>query len=176
MTTSQAAGPSATPAQALSFRELLRYTEQETERWERWLAAHPEALDVTVGEGRFATVRGVIHHIFAVERRYADRLRDEPVTGYEAIATGSVAELFASGRDARSRLAEYLAGASDESLGRELEFQTLSAGTQRASARKVVAHALVHGIRHWAQLATVLRQQGHATEWFHDLLMSDALD
>jgi uncharacterized damage-inducible protein DinB len=34
----------------------------------------------------------------------------------------------------------------------------------------------MHGIRHWAQLATLLRQAGYKTDWSHDLLMSDALE
>jgi uncharacterized damage-inducible protein DinB len=161
---------------ALTFRELLHYTAAETERWHRWLAEQGEAvLDLPAGEGRTATVRGLLHHVFAVERRYADRLLGEPVTPYEAIDTSSIVTLFAAGREARERLERYLAGATDDDLARRLEFQTISAGTLSASARKIVGHALLHGVRHWAQLATVLRQQGRATDWMHDLLMSDAL-
>ena len=165
-----------TPTPALTFRELLDYTAAETARWHRWLAdGRGELLDLPAGEGRTATVRGLLQHVFAVERRYADRLLGEPVTPYEAIDTRDVATLFAAGAEARQRLERYLAGATAADLARRLEFQTLSAGTQSASARKIVAHALVHGIRHWAQLATVLRQHGEATDWMHDLLVSDAL-
>jgi uncharacterized damage-inducible protein DinB len=161
---------------ALTFRELLDYTAAETAHWHRWLAARPPALlDLPAGEGRTASVRGLLQHIVAVERRYADRLLGDPVTSYEAIDTTDVERLFAAGAETRERLERYLAGATDADLARRLEFQTISAGTQSASARKIVAHALVHGIRHWAQLATVLRQHGEATDWMHDLLMSDAL-
>lgn len=59
---------------------------------------------------------------------------------------------------------------------RELAFQTISVGTQRASARKLVAHILLHGLHTWAQLATVVRLHGIATGWRHDLLMNGALD
>lgn len=166
----------APPMQALTFRELLDYTAAETARWHRWLATGREGLlDLPAGEGRTATVRGLLQHIFAVERRYADRLLGEPVTQYKAIDTRDVPTLFAAGAEARQRLERYVAGATVADLARRLEFQTLSAGTQSASARKIVGHVLVHGIRHWAQLATVLRQHGEATDWMHDLLMSDAL-
>ena len=169
--------PNVTTMHALTFRELLDYTAAETEHWHRWLASRPPALlDLPAGEGRTATVRGLVQHIFAVERRYADRLLGEPVTPYEAIDTTDVGTLFAAGAEARKRLERYLSGATDADLARRLEFQTISAGTLSASARKIVAHALVHGIRHWAQLATVLRQHGEATDWMHDLLMSDALE
>jgi uncharacterized damage-inducible protein DinB len=168
--------PIAPPAHALTFRELLDYTAAETAHWHRWLAAgRGGLLDLPAGEGRTATVRGLLHHVFVVERRYADRLLGDPVTPYEAVDTRDVATLFAAGAEARRRLERYLAGATAADLARRLEFQTLSAGTLHASARKIVAHVLVHGIRHWAQLATVLRQHGEPTDWMHDLLMSDTM-
>ena len=162
---------------ALTFRELLDYTRAETEHWHRWLAAQPrEVLELPVGSGRTATARGLIHHIIVVERRYVDRLRGEPVTTYEAVPSDSLDALFATFADTRARLDEWLEHASDADLARRMEFQTLSAGILTGSAREVVVHLLMHGIRHWAQLATALRQQGHATDWSHDILMSDALE
>ena len=161
---------------ALSIRELLDYTRVETEHWHRWLAAQPVAvLDLPFGTGRTATVRGLIHHIIVVERRYVDRLRGDPVSAYEDIPDDSLDALFAAFADTRTRLDAWLASASDADLARRMESRTLSAGTIAASARKVLVHLLLHGIRHWAQLATSLRQQGHATDWMHDILMSDAL-
>jgi uncharacterized damage-inducible protein DinB len=163
--------------QALTFRELLDYTAAEAERWRRWLAAQPAAvLELPVGTGRTATVRGLVHHIVVVERRYADRLRGEPVTSYEAVPSDSIDALFGALSDARARLEEWLTSATDADLARRLEFQTITAGTLSASARKIVAHLLLHGIRHWAQLATVLRQQGYATDWQHDIIASSALE
>jgi uncharacterized damage-inducible protein DinB len=165
-----------TTTQALTFRELLDYTAAETDRWHRWFADHPTAvLDLPAGEGRTATVRGLLQHIFAVERRYADRLLGRPVSGYEVVNPESVDTLFAGGREARETLELYLTHASDDDLGQQMEFQTQTLGTMTASARKIVAHTLVHGIRHWAQLATALRQQGYKTDWPHDLLASSAL-
>ena len=163
------------PEAALTFRELLDYTAGEAERWAEYFARHPEALDLPFAEGRTATVRGVVQHIFAVERRYADRLNDEPAAAYDAIPTGSTEALFAAGRDARARLERFLATASGADLARRRTFETLSAGTQTATARKIVAHALLHAVRTWAQLATVVRQQGVPTAGRHDLLFSNAL-
>jgi uncharacterized damage-inducible protein DinB len=37
------------------------------------------------------------------------------------------------------------------------------------------AHAMLHGVRHWAQLATALREKGHGTDWGHDFLFSDVM-
>jgi uncharacterized damage-inducible protein DinB len=162
---------------ALTFRELLAYSAGETSHWHRWLASQPAAvLDVAAGDGRLATVRGLIHHIALVERRYADRLLGDPVTTYESVPGDTLEALFGALMDGRAKLLRYLSSATDEQLAQMLEFETISAGKQSASARKVVAHALMHGIRHWAQLATLLRQAGYKTDWSHDLLMSDALE
>jgi uncharacterized damage-inducible protein DinB len=159
----------------LAFAELIQYTTASTERWRAWFGAQPpEVWDIPVGSGRTATVRGLVHHIIVVEIRYVDRLRGDPVTEYESLAQ-EPATMFSAFADGRRRLNDWLARASDDELRQPIEFQTISAGMLRASKRKIVAHLLIHGIRHWAQLATVLRQQGHATDWMHDILMSDAL-
>jgi uncharacterized damage-inducible protein DinB len=43
------------------------------------------------------------------------------------------------------------------------------------SRRKVVAHAIFHSQRHWAQLATLVRTAGFPSEFKGDLLLSLAL-
>ena len=163
-------------ASVLTFRELLDYTAGETARWEAWFAERPDALDLPYAAGQLATVRGVVHHVFLVERRHSERLLGRPVSGHGDVPQAPDAALFAAGREARSLLEEFLAGADAGDLGRVLEFDTLTAGRQRASARKLAAHVLVHGVRHWAQLAAHLRALGRPTGWGHDLLLSDALD
>ena len=86
------------------------------------------------------------------------------------------AALFAAGREARALFEEFLAAATAEELARVVEFDTLTAGRQRSSKRKLAAHVLVHGVRHWAQVASHLRAHGRPTGWPHDLLTSPALE
>lgn len=159
----------------LTFRELLDYTAGEARRWEDHFRADPGALALPYAEGVTATVAGVVRHVFAVERRHTQRLLGTPVSGYEAVPGGPADALFAAGRDARALFEGYLAAATPEDLDVVLEFDTLSAGRQRASRRKLAAHVLLHGVRHWAQLASHLRAAGRPAAWGHDLLFSDAL-
>jgi uncharacterized damage-inducible protein DinB len=86
-----------------------------------------------------------------------------------------VGELFGVGAKASALYREYLVKATDEDFARVMEFPTRSAGVVRASQRKIFAHAMLHGVRHWAQLATTLREQGRATDWAHDFLFSDVI-
>ena len=160
----------------ITFAELLRYEREELDRWEAFFREHSEALDVPFAPGagsRMGTVRDVVHHIAGVERRYADRLEGAPVTDFAGIARSPADALFDAARDANARLMRWVDSATPDDLTREIEFTTISAGTLRASARKVVAHTIVHGIRHWAQVATAVRQYGTPGEWQHDLLFSN---
>lgn len=161
---------------ALTFRELLDYTAGETARWEAWFAANPDALDLPYAAGQLATVRGVVHHVFLVERRHVQRLRGEPVSAYEDVPASPDGALFDAGREARALFEAFVAAATPADLARVIEFDTLSAGRRRSSGRKLAVHALLHGVRHWAQLASHLRAAGRATDWQHDILMSPALD
>jgi uncharacterized damage-inducible protein DinB len=53
-----------------------------------------------------------------------------------------------------------------------LTFQTLTAGTVTATKHKIASNIFLHDIRHWGQIATVLRQNGFTDQWAHDLLLS----
>ncbi len=156
---------------SLSFDLLLGYTDAETRRWQEWFrASPPEALDVPIGEGRTATVGGPIVHIAAVELRYAERLLGEPVTPYEALPTDSIDAIFDAVWTAREKLRRYLASATEADFARVLTFETVTMGTLSASAHRIIGHVLIHGVRHWAQIATPLRQHGYRRSWPHDFL------
>lgn len=153
------------------YRDLLAYQLGETRRWLAWLADRPAAQAARIGEGRLATVRDTVVHIVGVDLRYAQRLRGLTTTGFEALQDESWSGLVAHAERAAALLDAWLADATPANLERELVFQTLSAGTLTATARSVIMHTLVHGTRHWAQIATFLRQQGHVQDWRHDYLL-----
>jgi uncharacterized damage-inducible protein DinB len=156
-----------------SFSEFLKYVDEETSHWKEFFHANPKALDVSVSIAGTKSVRDMLLHIFAVELRYAERLNDiAEVTPYERHTGKSAEELFAMGEQARQMLAEYLAKASD--LDRVLTFPTLTSGTLSASKKKIAIHMLLHGVRHWAQLATALREAGFTTGK-HDFIFSNVM-
>jgi len=119
-----------------------------------------------------ATIGGVVLHIFAVELRYAQRLLDQEVTQWEDFRQISIEEVFELGDNARGLLVQFLTTAPESELDRVLTFQTLTAGTVTASKHKIASNIFLHDIRHWGQIATVLRQNGFADQWPHDMLLS----
>jgi uncharacterized damage-inducible protein DinB len=161
----------------ISFAELLAANEAHTQRWRVWFDEQPSSvLDVPLSIALAKNVREFLLHIFAVELRYAERLKGLPITAYETLPIEGVEELFSIGDRARAMYRDYLANADDEDLATVIEFPTRTAGVVRASKRKIVVHALLHSVRHWAQLATALREAGYPTNWGKDFLYSVVMD
>jgi uncharacterized damage-inducible protein DinB len=157
---------------ALRYETLLEFTSTEQHRWHDWFIEHPKAWAVPFATGRMATIGGVVMHIFAVELRYVQRLLDQQVTDWENFRQTSIEDVFELGDNARAQLVQFLTTASEAELDRVLSFQTLTAGPVSASKHKIASNLFLHGIRHWGQVATVLRQNGFRDQWSHDLLLS----
>jgi uncharacterized damage-inducible protein DinB len=158
---------------ALGYETLLEFTSTEQHRWHDWFIERPQAWAVPFATGRMATIGGVVTHIFAVELRYSQRLLDQEVTDWENFRQTSIEDVFELGDNARAQLVQFLTTAPEAELDRVLSFQTLTAGLVSASKHKIASNLFLHGIRHWGQVATVLRQNGFGDRWSHDLLLSD---
>jgi uncharacterized damage-inducible protein DinB len=158
---------------ALTYKVLLEVTSKEHHRWRDWFVEHPKAWAVPFATGRMATIGEVVLHIFGVELRYVQRLLDQEVTSWEEFRQTSIDEVFELGDNARGQLVHFLTMAPEKELDRVLTFQTLTAGTVSASKYKIASNIFLHDIRHWGQIATVLRQKGFADQWAHDVLLSD---
>jgi len=158
---------------ALNYRALLEFTSGEHHRWHDWFVGHPHAWEIAFATGRMATIGGVVHHIFGVELRYGQRLRDEPVTEWDDFHETSIEDVCGLGDFARGQLVEFLTTAPESELDEVLTFKTFTAGVVTVNKHKIASNILLHGIRHWGQIATVLRQHGSTDRWPHDMLLSD---
>ncbi|HXY13584.1 MAG TPA: DinB family protein [Terriglobales bacterium] len=156
----------------ITFTELLKYTEQETKRWKQWFAAHPEALDRPCDVAKVGSIRGLLLHIFATELHFAHTVLDLPQPDWQKLPAQTVDELFALSEDALRKFLEFLDKAQP---GDWDKMKDLGHGNLKASKRKIVAQALLHGIHHRGQLATLLRQLGFDGTWIHDLILTDVM-
>jgi uncharacterized damage-inducible protein DinB len=161
----------------LSFGELLDYSAEESNHWRDFFTQHPDALDVPADIAGTKSVREVVLHIVAVQMRYAERLLNMPITEYDQLAARLAQrkpgeELFALSRKSLEDLRSFAIAANDSDWDGTLTFPTRSAGELTASRRKIFIHALLHGVRHWAQLSTHLRQKGYKQDWQHDFIFS----
>ena len=159
----------------LEFFELARYTQEERDKWRTWFATHPVALDLEVQPGgRFATVGALIDHIFLVERRHLQRLRNSPVDTATGLSGHHAAPLFDYGASVRRELDQFVSEL-DEYAADEPRSFTLQTGDFVLTPRKLLFHCLLHETRHWAQIALSLRRAGLEPPGNHDLFYSKAL-
>ena len=162
---------------SLALEDLVGYTTWQRSLWHAWFTQKgPAPLAVTTGDhgdGRFPTVGGLIRHIFSSELRYAERIAGLPLTDTSVVAVDDADALFLLGAAGRTRFRGLIATLPDELWTFPFEFPLLNS-TVRSTPRKVVLHVLTHEIRHWAQVATLLRLQGWTADR-HDLLFSPVL-
>lgn len=155
-------------APTLSAEELLAWSNRTADGWRDLLTKNPVLLATPCDIAGAKTVGEVLRHIVAVELRYAERLADADVSDYEAISFDSVNAIYAT-QDRTAILFQELI-ASHIDWDERIEFMTRSRGAILASRKIFLFHALLHGIRHYAQLATLVRQHGVAPEWPMDYL------
>src|SRR3979409_2329593 len=159
----------------LSFGELLDYCAEENNHWRDFFQQHPDALDLPADIAGTNNVREVVLHIAAVQMRYAERLLNMPITDYATLQGKSGPELFALSLKSLEGLRSFAIAANDPDWDGLLTFPTRSAGELTASRRKIFIHALLHSVRHWAQLSTYLRQQGSKQSWQDDVMFSGVI-
>jgi len=155
----------------ISATELIAWLEKTSSNWRKLLDAHPELLALPCDIMGTKSVAELLQHIVAVELRYAERLGDHPVSDYASIAYDSVASIYATHDRAIAIFHQLLV--SDIDWNQSVEFMTRSVGAARSTRKTILFHALFHGIRHYAQLATLVRQHGVKPDWPMDYLFMD---
>jgi uncharacterized damage-inducible protein DinB len=159
----------------LTYVELLRYTDDERQKWRRFLASHPDAIDAPIQPaGAFSTVGKLIDHIFLVERRHVQRLRGETLSNQTGLTGNNAAPLFDYGASVRRELEQYVSDL-DEDVANQLRTFEIAGREWAMTSRKLLFHILIHEIRHWAQIALAVRLAGIEPPGEHDLMYSRAL-
>jgi uncharacterized damage-inducible protein DinB len=156
------------PEPVLSAHELLAWLETTSNGWRQLLTSHPELLTLPCDVAGVKSIAELLQHIVAVELRYAERLAALPVSDYANLPFDSVPALYAIHDRAIALLRQQLASRID--WDEPIEFITRSRGPARSTRKTVLFHALLHGIRHYAQLATLARQHGIQPDWPMDYL------
>lgn len=146
----------------LTAEEVLRWNESTSAVWRKFFIEHPELLAASCDIAQTSTVAQLLQHIVAAEVRYAERLAGAPQTEYEQIPYDSVESIYATHDRAVTLFRQALAAVPD--WEQVIEYKTRSRGVLRSSMKTILFHALLHGVRHYAQLGTLVRQHGHAIE------------
>jgi len=161
----------------LNLSDLIDYTDWERQKWHERLRQQGDAVLRTSigphGDGRFSTVGELMRHIFSAERRYIERLMGRPLTDTSSVPADNLEALFQFGEESRSELRKFVEEFPVEKWDVPFEFKLMNS-VLRVTPKKIIVHVLVHEMRHWAQIATLLRLNGMTGE-FHDFLFSPAM-
>ncbi len=157
----------------LPAADLMAWVDKTAQNWKKLIVEHPESLRVSCDIAGVKSAGELLQHIVAVQLRYAERLAKVEETAYEKIPFDSADQIYATHTRAMAMMRELLAdGAYDWS--QEMEFDTRSRGRLKAPRSGILFHALFHSIRHYAQLATLVRQNGIKPDWPMDYLFMTA--
>jgi uncharacterized damage-inducible protein DinB len=156
---------------AVTADEMMAWLERTSIGWRDLIASHPEVLALPCDVMGVSTVGGLLQHIVAVELRYAEQLSGLPPTDYAAIPFGSAAETYATHQRATTLLRTLLG--SDIDWNERIDYVTRSMGPARSLRKTILFHSLLHSIRHYAQLATLVRQHGIKPGWPMDYIVMD---
>jgi uncharacterized damage-inducible protein DinB len=165
------------PLTSLSAEELIAWNDTTARRWHAFFSANPAALslpcDIHADPAAAHTVAHLLQHIAAAQLRQAQRLAGVSITDYDTVPGLTPDEFLDSHTRSLDLFRTVLADPTTDWAG-QMEFTTLTAGRRRSSRRTLLFHAMLHGIRHYAQLATLLRQAGYTPNIPGDYLLMDA--
>jgi len=156
----------------LSIDDFLAYSDRDRQAWHAWFReSGPGALAVGLGAhatGRILDVGQLIRHIFSAEKRYVQRCLQVPLMDTSVIPANDIEALFGFGQESRRDLRELVASfpAPEWYAPRQFAFENQ---TRTVTSHTMVLQAITHELRHWAQIATYLRQAGYRTGC-HDLI------
>ena len=156
----------------LSAEEILAWNETTAAGWRKFLASHPELLTQPCDIANTRSVAELLQHIVAAQLRYAERLAGLPISDYASIPFDSVESIYATHNRATEIFQQLLT--SDIDWDKPIDFTTRSMGTLHSDRKTILFHALLHGIRHYAQLASLVRQCGVKADWPMDYLFMHA--
>jgi uncharacterized damage-inducible protein DinB len=161
---------------AVTLEALLGDFEATSAKWKQFFAENPGAAEVTTDIAGSSNIAALVWHICGVSLRHSQRLLGEPVSDLEAERpVKNLATAWELQTRAIANLHRYLETTNEAALDEVFEFQTRTAGMVSGSRRKLCLHVFVHAIRHWAQIATLARQNGFPPRWGQDIFFSEVI-
>jgi uncharacterized damage-inducible protein DinB len=157
---------------AISFRDLLAYTDYLAQRWLNYFRQNSRALEIEVG-GRTPKLGDLVTHIFQVEYFFSLLLLNEDMTANarpSQMEAKSLEDMERMHQEAHQNLAQYIGSTDEEKLEK-----TRTLGPVTVSNRKIFAQAVLHSVHHWAQVAMEVRQAGFPTEKPQDIIASPVM-
>jgi uncharacterized damage-inducible protein DinB len=162
---------------AVTLEDLLADYEATSARWKDFFTGHPDAALVPTDIAGSKNIGELVWHIYVASYRHAQRLLGEEVTDVEALGdVHDIPAAFALEAAAVEKLHQFLQNATEGVLDEHFEFRSrITHRHVSGSNRKLCLHVMIHAIRHWAQIGTIVRLAGFPPDWPQDIIFSEAI-
>jgi uncharacterized damage-inducible protein DinB len=157
----------------LTAEEILAWNDKTAQGWRKLLTTHPELLTRPCDIAGTRSIAELLQHIVAAQLRYAERLAGLPISDYASIPFDSVDSIYAV-HDRAAAIFRQLFTSKDIDWNEPIDFTTRTMGSLRSDRKTILFHALLHSIRHYAQLASLVRHCGVKPDWPMDYLFMHA--
>jgi len=162
---------------AISLAELLAWSQESSAFWKAHFDLNPALLELPCGIDNAPTVQELVRHIWVADLRWAQRVGGLPLVAREDLPKGPLDALYGLHLEAVEIFKSLLDDpATDWDSELTLDYDWLPPHLRNASRRKLAGHAFLHSQRHWAQLATLVREAGFPSGFQGDLIFSSALN
>jgi uncharacterized damage-inducible protein DinB len=161
----------------IKLEELLNWSREAANFWKAHFEADPPQLELPCTIDDSGKVQELVRHIWMADFRWAEFVSGQPMTPRPDLPKGPFSALFAMHEQATRMFQSLLDDpATNWNETFTLAYEWLPPDLRKASRRKLTAHALLHSQRHWAQLASLLRDAGYPSNFWGDLIFSRALE
>lgn len=152
---------------AISFRELLAYTDYLANGWVDYFGENSAALDINVG-GKTGSLRERVHLVGRAIFCRSPAAKEPPAK----LESPTLDDLIHIHKTAHVQLLHYVTTVGEEELRATQSFGPVS----KTSNPKVLAQSALHSVHHGAQVAIEVRQAGFPVGKPQDIIITDVME
>jgi uncharacterized damage-inducible protein DinB len=157
----------------ISIEKLMLWNDNTAQKFYDFVQANPTIFSLPSDIRSSETIAGTLHHIVYLELRFANLIAGLDVPALEDVPKDSIEAIHGTHTRAIAIVRRLLDDPTFD-WSEELTFEIPTLGRLSASRETFAVHLTMHSIRHYAQLATIVRQAGFKPNWPMDYLFTEA--
>jgi uncharacterized damage-inducible protein DinB len=157
----------------ISVEKLILWNEETARNFHDFVQANPAIFSLPSDIRSSETIAGTLQHVVYLELRFANLIAGLSKTPLEEIRKDSIEAIHATHTRAIAIVRQLLDDPTFD-WSQELTFELPDRGRLNATRETFLIHLVMHSIRHYAQLTTLVRQAGFESKWPMDYLFTEA--
>jgi len=157
----------------IAVEKLIAWNDDTAQKFHDFVHINPVVFSLPSDIRSEGTVAGTLQHIVYLELRFANLIAGFPKKPLEEIPKDSIDAIHETHRHATTIMRQLLSDPTFD-WSQQMVFEVPNLGPINATRESFLIHLLMHSIRHYAQLAAVIRQAGYPPTWRMDYLFSEA--